>query len=146
MGEKITRSGRSSELVRAKVLREALERGAPALSRAGEEETEVARARAAAHKAYLEDLVECAPEAVSIVNQYEIVRVNGEFTRMFGFWVEEAGGRRIDELIVPADRGTETQWIAERLREGQKVAIETRRRRKDGSLVDVFLAAAPVIV
>ena len=146
MGEKITRSGHSSELVRAKVLREALERGAPALSRAGEEETEVARARAAAHKAYLEDLVECAPEAVSIVNQYEIVRVNGEFTRMFGFGVEEAVGRRIDELIVPADRGTETQWIAERLREGQKVAIETRRRRKDGSLVDVFLAAAPVIV
>ena len=146
MGEKITRSGHSSDFVRAKVLREALERSAPAMSRAGEEEGDLAGSRAPAHKAYLDDLVECAPEAVSIVNRYEILRVNGEFTRMFGFTAAEAVGRRIDQLIVPEDRIAETQWIGERLREGQKVAIETRRRRKDGALVDVFLAAAPVIV
>ena len=145
MGENATRAAQPSDLARAKLLREALDRGTPALSRA-EEETELARARAAAHKAYLEDLVDCAPEAVSIVNKYEILRINGEFSKMFGFTAEEAVGRRIDELIVPADRGAESQWIGERLSQTQKVAIETRRRRKDGSLVDVFLAAAPVIV
>ncbi|HKS75637.1 MAG TPA: PAS domain S-box protein [Terriglobales bacterium] len=146
MGEGVTRPAQESELARAKRLREALDRGAPALSRAGDDEAEMARARAAAHQAYLEDLVECAPEAVSIVDQYEILRINAEFTRMFGFTALEAVGRRIDELIVPSDRGAETQWIGERLRSGLKVAIETRRQRKDGSQVDVFLAAAPLMV
>ncbi len=152
MGDKITRAAQSADLVRAKLLKEALDRGTPALSRAQEtadspmDESALDSVKIAAHQAYLEDLVECAPEAVSIVNQFEIARVNAEFTRMFGFTAQEAVGRRIDELIVPADRGAETLWIGERLSQGQKVAIETRRRRKDGSLVDVFLAAAPVTI
>src|SRR5207244_12078239 len=59
----------------------------------------------AIQRAYLEELVECAPEAISILDdQYRIVRINGEFTRMFGFSPEEAIGRRIDSLIVPPDR------------------------------------------
>jgi PAS domain S-box-containing protein len=148
MGDKFTRPAQPADLVRAKLLKEALERGTPSLSRAPEADSDsiLRQARSDAHKAYLEDLVECAPEAVSIVNQYEILRVNGEFINMFGFTTEEAVGRRIDDLIVPADRGAETRWIGERLSHGQKVSIETRRRRKDGSLVDVFLAAAPVII
>lgn len=146
MGDKITRPAQSADLVRAKMLKEALERGTPALSRAHETDSDSLQTRSAAHQAYLEDIVECAPEAVSIVNQFEILRVNGEFTRMFGFTAKESVGQRIDELIVPADRGAETRWIGERLSQGEKVAIETRRKRKDGSLVDVFLAAAPVII
>src|SRR5690242_5691071 len=43
--------------------------------------------------AYLEQLLECTPEAVSILDQEQrIQRVNGEFTRMFGFSPEEAVG------------------------------------------------------
>ena len=148
MGDKFTRPAQTADLVRAKLLKEALERGTPSLSRAHEADQEsiLRQAKADAHKAYLEDLVECAPEAVSIVNQYEILRVNAEFTRMYGFTAQESVGRRIDELIVPADRAAETRWIGERLSQGQKVSIETRRRKKDGSLLDVFLAAAPVII
>jgi PAS domain S-box-containing protein len=148
MGDKFTRPAQSADLARAKLLKEALERGTPALSHAYAPDTEsiLLQARTDAHRAYLEDLVECAPEAVSIVNNFEIVRINAEFTRMFGFTANESVGQRIDDLIVPEDREAETRWIGERLSQGQKVSIETRRKRKDGSLVDVFLAAAPVVI
>src|SRR6266478_5819520 len=37
-------------------------------------------------KAYLEQIIENAPEAISIVDQeLRILRINGEFTRVFGF-------------------------------------------------------------
>src|SRR5581483_4605333 len=63
-----------------------------------------------------------------------------------GYCEEEALGRRIDDLIVPPDRTAETRWVGEHLANGKKIALETKRQRKDGSLVDVFMAAAPVFI
>ena len=152
MGDKITRPAKSADLVRAKFLKEALQRGTPSLAHQLDP-TAVTSAqtldsdRLEVQKAYLEQLVECTPEAISILDeQYRIMRVNGEFTRMFGFLPEEALGRRIDSLIVPPDRNSETRWIGEVLNRGQKVTLETKRQRKDGTLVDVFISGAPIIV
>jgi two-component system cell cycle sensor histidine kinase/response regulator CckA len=162
MGDHVTRPAKSAELVRAKALKEALQRGTPALSYTGESAAAAAAPalssdsldihkdeaqKAEVQKAYLEQLVECAPEAISILDeQYQITRLNGEFTRMFGFLPEEALGRRIDSLIVPPDRSSETKWIGETLTKGERVTIETKRQRKDGRVVDVFISAAPVFI
>src|SRR6202158_1246419 len=60
-------------------------------------------------KAYLEQIIENAPEAISIVDQeLRILRINGEFPRVFGFTADEAAGKRLDLLIVPPDRYAET--------------------------------------
>jgi len=155
MGDKITRPAKSADLARAKSLREALQRGIPTFSvpadgpavAAEQAPTNIALDGPQVQKAYLEQLIECAPEAISILDtQYNITRVNGEFTRIFGFRPEEALGRPIDSLIVPPDRSAETRWIAEMLEKGQKVALETKRQRRDGSLVDVFISCAPVVI
>jgi two-component system, cell cycle sensor histidine kinase and response regulator CckA len=155
MGDKITRPAGSADLVRAKSLKEALRRGTPRLSRTRESGLTTSSKNAPdftfglpdVQKAYLEQLVECTPEAISVLNtQHGIMRINGEFTRLFGFQSEEALGRNIDTLIVPSDRNTETQWIGEALARGQRVALETKRQRKDGTLVDVFMSGAPVVV
>jgi len=99
----------------------------------------------AVEKAYFEQLIENAPEAISIVDQeLRILRVNGEFTRLFGFTSAEAAGKRLDELIVPPDRYAETAWIVECIKTQSKLSLETRRQRKDGSLVEVLLSASPV--
>ena len=153
MGDKITRPAKLAELVRARFLKEALQHGTPTLSCPGDptpveppptpafasDDVEVQRA-------YLEQLVECTPEAISILDRYQILRINSEFTRMFGHRPEEALGRRIDSLIVPPDRGSETLWIGEMLAKGEKVMLETKRLHKDGGLVDVFISAAPVMI
>jgi two-component system cell cycle sensor histidine kinase/response regulator CckA len=155
MGDKITRPASSGDVVRAKSLKEALQRGHRRLTLPLELSQSVSDEIHSAspadspevQKAYLEQLVECAPEAISILDpEYHIMRVNGEFTRMFGFAPEEALGRRIESLIVPPDRSSETRWASDLLMKGQKVAMETKRQRKDGTLLDVFISGAPVVV
>src|SRR5271165_1827911 len=153
MGEKVAPP--SAELLHVQALREALERGAPpvflqpapSIPSNGHGPSDLPGDGLEVQKAYLEQIIENAPEAISIVNpEGRIVRVNHEFSRLFGYAREEATGQTIADLIVPPDRYTETGWISESLDRGLKVSIETRRRRKDGSLVEVQLSAAPVIV
>jgi len=158
MGDNITQPAASAELSRAKFLREALQRGTPALSGAAETTTAApepipsfapsfAPDSPELQRAYLEQLVECAPEAISILDlDHRITRLNGEFTRIFGFSPAEALGQRIDSLIVPPDRNAETRWIAELLVKGQKVVLETKRQRKDGTQLDVFISTAPIVI
>jgi len=98
-------------------------------------------------KAYFEQIIENAPEAISIIDtDRNILRINAEFTRMFGFTAAEAAGQRIDLLIVPPDRYAETAWISQTIKTQSKISLETRRQRKDGSLVEVLLSTAPVTV
>jgi two-component system cell cycle sensor histidine kinase/response regulator CckA len=155
MGDNFTRPAKSAELSRARFLREALQRRTPALSSPGETTTAApepippsfAPDSPELQRAYLEQLVECAPEAISILDpEYRITRLNGEFSRIFGFGPEEALGQRIDSLIVPPDRSAETRWITELLVKGQKVVLETKRQRKDGTLIDVFISTAPIVI
>ena len=152
MGDK-TAPTAANELLRAKALKEALERGdSPVLSRASEIPTvgtspHSSESGLEVQQAYLEQIIENAPEAISIIDSdLKVVRINGEFTRLFGYVSEEAVGQPIDSLIVPPDRYTETNWITESLQKGHRLSLETRRKRKDGLLSDVLLSASPVIV
>jgi two-component system, cell cycle sensor histidine kinase and response regulator CckA len=155
MGDKITRPASTADLARAKSLKEALRHGTPRLSRPTPSGVTVVAKNPSdftfglpdVQRAYLEQLVECTPEAISVLNtQHGIMRINSEFTRIFGFCPEEALGRGIDALIVPPDRMDETRRTAEALARGERVALETKRQRKDGTLVDVFMSGAPVVV
>jgi PAS domain S-box-containing protein len=151
MGEDITQPTQSAGFVRAKYLKDALRRGSPPamsgtaplmqqVAASGEDDPVI-------QKAYLDQLVECAPEAITILDScHQVTRINSEFTRMFGFTLEEALGRPLDELVVPPDRTAESDWIQEAVEKGQKVTLETKRRRKDGTLVDVSVSCAPVMV
>src|SRR5580693_1959398 len=151
MGDKITRPTVSADHVRVRFLREALQHNAAALSAPGSgvvsESSHLVPESAELQGAYLEQLVECAPEAISILDtEMRITRLNGEFSRIFGFCPEEALGQRLEEMIVPPDRSSETRWIQEELAKGKKVVLETKRQRKDGSLVDVLISSAPVVI
>jgi len=155
MGEKVAPPATSAELLRVKALREALDRGAPpALTQLAEVPPDCSPTNGHSDEttvhvenAYLEQILENAPEAISIADpNLRVIRINGEFTRLFGFSVAETLGRPIAPLIVPPDRYAETAWIGESVDKGKKISIETRRRRKDGSLVDVLLSVSPVLL
>ena len=69
---------------------------------------------------------------------------NASAERTFGYTAEEMIGQSILKLI-PADRQDEEPRILSRLRKGERVEhFETRRVRKDGSLLDVSLTISPV--
>jgi Amt family ammonium transporter len=97
-------------------------------------------------RAHLDQLVEHAPEAIALVdNDDRVLRINAEFTRLFGYTSAEAVGRSVNELIAPDDRGDEALLLTRRVTGGETINMETVRRRKDGSLVDVWLLGTPVI-
>jgi two-component system cell cycle sensor histidine kinase/response regulator CckA len=96
-------------------------------------------------RAYLEHLLDCAPEAIVLADRnHRITRINTEFTHLFGYTPEEAVGRTCDDLIAPAERFDEALEISGRVGHGESLRVETVRRRKDGSPVIVELMAAPV--
>jgi two-component system sensor histidine kinase UhpB len=95
--------------------------------------------------AYFERLFETAPDAIAIGDLTgRILRINGEFTRLFGFTPQEAVGRCVDDLIVPADKMEEARQGTQSAGGGTRAALETVRQRKDGSLVAVALMYTPI--
>jgi two-component system cell cycle sensor histidine kinase/response regulator CckA len=154
VGDRITQPISSAALLRAKFLKATLQSGAPpTLSHNPAEKTNRGvlasweQESAEVQKAYWEQLVECAPEAITILDtDYRIIRINNEFTRMFGYTTDEAVGRIVGDLIVPPELRTQSDEMSRTLDAGRKVSVETKRRRKDGSLVDVSILGTPVNV
>ncbi len=97
-------------------------------------------------KTYFERLFNSAPEAIVLHNNDDrVVDVNEEFTRMFGYSREEAIGKAINDLVAPENLRGEASEISQKVIHGQRVEIDTRRKRKDGSLIDVSILGAPII-
>jgi len=96
---------------------------------------------------YFATLFENAPEAIAILDEYDnIIRINGQFTSMFGYSEEESVGRSINELIVPTELVTQGVELTARVAAGEKLRIEALRRHKDGHTVWVAIAATPFAV
>jgi two-component system cell cycle sensor histidine kinase/response regulator CckA len=174
MGDRVTRVPQSRELVRAKRLRQALDRGAapsfvpPATTnpvkessslswnpvedsgkanskeknkkKTSPEETRIRRQ-------CLEQLFQNSPDPLLITDaSFRAQCVNQEFERMFGYSAAQLLGKSIGDLIFPADRAAESKWIAQCLERGEHITLETQRRSKDGSLLDVSVSSAPLII
>ena len=90
--------------------------------------------------ALLDQLFEQAPQAVVLTDaDNRVLRVNREFTRVFGYAPQEAIGRRLDDLIVPDESRDEFRKHTELVvTHGQRVDAEGVRRRKDGSQLARF--------
>src|SRR3954471_12145011 len=96
-------------------------------------------------KAHLEQLFEHAPEAMAIQGpDQKVVRVNLEFTNLFGYEPKEAIGHYLDDLIAPQGLEAEARAITSDTTMGNRVGAETKRKRKDGSLVDVSILGTSV--
>jgi PAS domain S-box-containing protein len=92
-----------------------------------------------------EELFEQAPEAIAVLSTDDrIVRVNKEFTSMFGYEPDELPRWPINDLIVPDALLESARDYKRQLEHGRRVEVETVRRRKDGSHVHVSLLAVPV--
>jgi diguanylate cyclase (GGDEF)-like protein/PAS domain S-box-containing protein len=101
----------------------------------------------ALEKASLEQLFESAPDALVLVdNDSRILRVNSHFTRLFGYSAEEVRGLSVDDILAPESLLVEAATITQQAARGARVSMETLRRRKDGSTVDVSILGTPIVV
>jgi len=90
-------------------------------------------------------LFKSSPEAlVYIDEESKVLDINAQFTKLFGYTLEEIKGRNIDDgKIHPSDKIEEAKKITKKALKGF-VNYETIRKRKDGSEFLVFIFSAPV--
>jgi len=167
MGGRVTRSAQSKDVLRAKNLRQALECGAPPSFippsipadtqsdspylpwNPPQANSAVADAQYPpdVRQQFLEQLFENSPDALVIVDaSFRAQCVNREFQRMFGYSAAQILSHPIDSLILPPDRDAEAHWISQCLQRGEPITLETQRRHRDGSLLDVCVSTAPLVV
>lgn len=94
----------------------------------------------------LHELFEQGPLAVVLTDaDNRVIRVNGEFTRVFGYTPQETVGRRLDDLIVPGDSRQEfQQHTSPMMMLGRRVETEGLRQRNDGSRLHISVVRVPV--
>jgi diguanylate cyclase (GGDEF)-like protein/PAS domain S-box-containing protein len=95
---------------------------------------------------YFASLFESAPEAIAILDEHDhIVRINGQFTALFGYSDEEALGKDINALIVPEELAEEGQTLCTKVAGGEGIRAESLRRHKDGHDFWVSISATRFI-
>jgi PAS domain S-box-containing protein len=97
-------------------------------------------------KQYFEELVLNSPVAiVTLDSHHDVMSCNPAFEKLFGYSQAEASGRNLDALIATGATHSEAVQYTQQGLERSIHGIG-RRRRKDGTLVDVELLGVPVIV
>jgi len=87
-------------------------------------------------------LLESSPDPVALYNaRGEATYVNPAFVQTFGWRENELQGQPLE--FIPEENWLETQIGQKRVSEGEQVEVETRRRTKDGRVLDILLSASP---
>jgi len=98
-------------------------------------------------KQYFEDLVLNNPVAIVVLDTaHDIVSCNPAFVRLYGYEQYEVVGRNLDDLISTETTRSEAVAITQHVLQEGAVRSIGRRRRKDGSVVDVEVLGVPVRV
>jgi PAS domain S-box-containing protein len=90
----------------------------------------------------LDGLFELSPDAVILTDKdFHVLRVNKEFTRIFGYTAEEAAGQWLPELIIPEELRAEALKNRASLISGKRIELEAIRQRKGGVRFDASVVA-----
>ncbi|MBZ5684137.1 MAG: PAS domain S-box protein [Acidobacteriia bacterium] len=164
MGERVTQS-RRADLIRAGRLKKALETGAapsfinpeipPTNGSCSNSscpvppilEPHLEQVSAEARLQFFEQMFQASPDALSIADsEHRVVWANQTFMAMFGYAAGEIVGQPLESLVVPSSRLAESKWVTESLAKGERTTLETKRRKKDGTLLDVSVSCAPLLL
>src|SRR6185437_5995621 len=123
------------------------------LARIQDRDKELERARAeleqhvAERTAYLNALVETSPLGIITTDPQGRVRVcNTAFEKLFRYVREQITGTDLNSLVTPPEFDEEAVEFARRREMGDTIKATTRRRRSDGTLLDVELYGVPMRV
>ncbi|HEX7493262.1 MAG TPA: ATP-binding protein, partial [Bacteroidales bacterium] len=98
-------------------------------------------------KAFLEHLYNSTPAAIAITSPSGTVSmINREFTNLFGYTLEEAINKNINDLIVSEDLKEEAIKIDKLASLNQKEVRQTLRKNKNGSKIHVSLIATAIVI
>ena len=96
---------------------------------------------------FLTAIVENNPLASVVLDSNNKVQLcNPAFERLFGYPLDEIAGCDVDDFIAPPALAAEAADFSCRTLAGESLQATTRRLRMDGSLVDVQIHAAPLLL
>ena len=106
-----------------------------------------AERKVAEHTAYLHALTENNPLGIVTVDANRKVQMcNPAFERLFGYPLSEIRGTELDSLLAPPGQRHDMVTLIGRAGAGEMVRAATKRRHRDGSLVDVQILGVPLVV
>jgi len=96
---------------------------------------------------YLNALIESSPLAIVALDPaHRVQMINAAFERLFGYSAPEVAGHNLDDLIASEETHVEAVGYTKRVGAGETIHAIARRRRKDGTAVDVELHAVPLLI
>jgi len=98
-------------------------------------------------KLFYEALVHNNPIAIVTLDQNQrVISINPAFQEIFGFHLDEIMGKGIDALIANPERTEDSVKLTREVMSGKGIHTVGKRRRRDGSLVDVEIFGEPILV
>jgi PAS domain S-box-containing protein len=112
------------------------------ISKQKEYETQIVR-----EKAFLEHLYNSTPVAIAITSPSGTVSmINREFTHLFGYRLEEAVNKNINDLVVPENYKEEAIRVDHLVTVNQREVRQTIRKDKHGNNIHVTLVATAIVI
>jgi PAS domain S-box-containing protein len=96
---------------------------------------------------YLKALIDNNPLATVVLdNRQHIQMCNSSFEQMFFLKREKVIGSKLDELVASGRLLHEARKITNQMFSGKTVHVTTKRRRQDGTVIDVEVLGLPLLV
>jgi len=96
---------------------------------------------------YLNSLIEVSPLGIVVLDAAERVQMsNSAFEKLFFYSSAEIEGISLEDLIIPPGSAAESALLTQECFTKRSLHAITRRRRKDGVLLDVEIFAAPLML
>jgi PAS domain S-box-containing protein len=124
-------------------------KGTPAVQVIFRDITEKKRTEAQVRKneTLFTQLFQNVPMAVVMLDENgKVAEINGGFEQMFGFGKNELRGKNLNDFIVPDDLRSEGIDLNNLITSNRVVSIESIRKHKSGSLINVILCGVPVML
>ena len=93
-------------------------------------------------------LFKSSPEALVYVDEKSnVLDINSQFTKLFGYTLEEIKGRNInDGMIHPQDKIKEAEYLYQKSLLSSYYNYESIRKKKNGFLFPVSISGSPVVI
>ncbi|MBZ5502907.1 MAG: PAS domain S-box protein [Acidobacteriia bacterium] len=94
---------------------------------------------------FLNSLIENLPVGISVTSPSDLIEMcNPAFEKLFRYRRQEILGRNILDILSSGPLRAEMLAVRAQMAQGKTVRLETRRKRSDGSLVDVEVTATTI--
>jgi len=98
-------------------------------------------------RAHMEKLFQESPEAIALLdNKARIIKINKNYSDLFGYKEKEVIGKSLDDLIIPENLREEAISASKKITSGKTTDFESVRKNKKGQEIPVSILGHPIML